>query len=141
MDIFLRNLISHIEGAAHGADEPFPAQISGVDMVGILRAVYSCTDVQITILQFGTQVFLLNTGQVDCHFKALFGFPDIGIHQSGGVAASKRGIHDLIKEISCELIRCVHYNFSFRGWRLFALQSFVVPQLYRLFLALSTREC
>ena len=68
MDILLPDLIAHIEAAAAGAKEAFPAQIPFVLNV-IVVGLFDCgADAEVAVLQFSGEVLLVNTGRLINYF-------------------------------------------------------------------------
>ena len=94
LDILFRELLAHIEAAAHAAGIALLSdELAGLFVLLILVKAFCRRDVQVPVLQAELNFILVEAGQLDIHFIAVIVLPHIRLHQVLGIVTVKRLFH------------------------------------------------
>ena len=90
-DILFRELLAHIEAAAHAAGIALLSdELAGLFVLLILVKAFCRRDVQVPVLQAELNFIFVEAGQLDIHFIAVIVLPHIRLHQVLRVVTVKR---------------------------------------------------
>ena len=92
-------MVAHIEGALTGAHEALAANHAAL-LIGLLAVALTLSlDGQVTVLQLGLDIALLETGHIQIQLVVIVIFLHIAVHQTLGILIGGRHIEHIIKHI------------------------------------------
>ena len=71
----------------------------------VVRLLHSRADAEVAVLQFSSEFFLVNTGQINIQLVSLVALFDVRVHPAAQGSCAESGFSQLIKHILCHQIR------------------------------------